>query len=129
MYLRYLLWYMTLKQFGNIITFNVLKNSHIDLKACAKLLVFSVKLFLCQCYPVLAYIHIIKRDPRAYDFWTPVYPRGSYVITPVCPLVRPLVRRLVRPSLDISETVHYFILIFYMKLLHHKGTKMTEPDF
>ena len=29
---------------------------------------------------------------------------------------------------DILETAHYF-LIFCMKLGHHKGTKVTEPDF
>ena len=33
------------------------------------------------------------------------------------------------PSLNISETVHWFFLIFCMKLEHHKGTKVTEPDF
>ena len=31
------------------------------------------------------------------------------------------------PSLNISETVHQFFLIFCMKLGYHKGTKLTEP--
>ena len=43
-----------------------------------------------------------------------------------CPSVR---GPLVRPSLNISETAHWFFLIFCMKLEHHKGTQMTEPDF
>ena len=36
---------------------------------------------------------------------------------------------LVRPSLNIVEIAHRFSLIFCMKLGHHKGTKVTEPDF
>ena len=57
-----------------------------------------------------------------------VYPLGSYVITHVRPwsVVRPSV---VRPSLNISETALRIFLIFCMKLVHHKGTKVTEPDF
>ena len=48
-------------------------------------------------------------------------PKGSLVIA--------LVRWSVRdPSLNISETAHWFFLIFCIKLEHHKGTKMTEPD-
>ena len=47
-------------------------------------------------------------------FSTPVYPRGSYVITPVRSLV-------LGPSLNISETLHCFFLFFCMKLGHHKG--------
>ena len=54
-----------------------------------------------------------------------VYLMGSMVIA----LVRPLVRPSVSPSLNISETAHCFFLIFCMKLGHHKGTKVTEPDF
>ena len=55
-----------------------------------------------------------------------VYPRGSLVIA----LVRwSVVRWSVGPSVNISETVHWFFLIFCMKLEHHKGTKVTEPDF
>ena len=60
-------------------------------------------------------------------YWTLVYPRESLVIT----LVRLSVVRgpsVVRPSLNISETVHWFFLIFCIKLEHHKGTKVTEPD-
>ena len=50
---------------------------------------------------------------------------GSIVIA----LVRPLVHPFVSPSLNISETAYCFFLIFCMKLGHHKGTKVTEPDF
>ena len=54
-----------------------------------------------------------------------VLPRGSLVIT----LVRPWsVCPSVGPSLNISETALRIILIFCMKLVHHKGTKVTEPD-
>ena len=54
-------------------------------------------------------------------YWTPVYPKGSYVITSGL--------WSVRPSLNISETALRIFLIFCMKLVHHKGTKMTESDF
>ena len=55
-----------------------------------------------------------------------VLPRGSLVIV----LVRWSVRWSVRgPSVNISEAVHWFFLIFCMKLEHYKGTKVTEPDF
>ena len=62
-------------------------------------------------------------ENTAYYFGPQVYPRWSLVIT--------LVRGpwSVCPSLNISETVHWFFLIFCMKLEHHKGTKVTEPDF
>ena len=47
---------------------------------------------------------------RMDTFRTPVYPKGSYIITPVCPLFRWPVHQLARPSvgpsLDISVTVH-----------------------
>ena len=63
------------------------------------------------------------------DFWTPGLPEGV-LSNPPCPLVRPSVRWSVRgPSVNISETIHWFFLIFCMKLEHHKGTKVTEPDF
>ena len=39
------------------------------------------------------------------------------------------IRLLFCPSLDISETFISFFIIFCMKLGHHKGTKVTEPDF
>ena len=32
-------------------------------------------------------------------------------------------------SLDISDLPSVFFLIFFMKLGHHKGTEVTEPDF
>ena len=44
-------------------------------------------------------------------------------------LVCPLVCQLDSVSLNISETVHLFFLIICMKLGHHKGKKVTEPDF
>ena len=60
------------------------------------------------------------------QYWIPDYRKGSYVIT----LVRSSVGLSVvhDPSLNTSETVHQFFLIFCMKLGHHKGTKVTEPD-
>ena len=51
-----------------------------------------------------------------------IYPRGSLVI-------RPSVRSSFRPSLNISEIALTIFLKLYMKLGHHKGTKVTEPDF
>ena len=33
------------------------------------------------------------------------------------------------PALNISKTALRIFLIFCMKLVHHKGTKVTEPDF
>ena len=63
-------------------------------------------------------------DVKSY-FGPRVYQRGSLVIA----LVRWSVRGpSVRPSLNISKTVHWFFLVFCMKLEHHKGTKVTEPD-
>ena len=58
-------------------------------------------------------------------FWTLGLPEGVLCNHP-CQSVRP---SAVRPSLNISETAHWFFLIFCMKLGHHKGTKVTEPDF
>ena len=65
-----------------------------------------------------------KFHPSAQDiaYFRPwVYPRGSYVITHVRPSVS--------PSLNISETALRIFLLYCMKLLQHKGTKVTEPDF
>ena len=61
-------------------------------------------------------------------FWTPIYPKGSYVITPVR---QSSIRSpwSVGPLIDISETALRIFLIFCMKLVHHKRTKVTEPDF
>ena len=61
-----------------------------------------------------------------FKFWTPGLPEGVLSNRP-CPCV--CVRVCVRPSLNISETAHWFFLIFCMKLEHHKGTKVTETDF
>ena len=44
----------------------------------------------------------------------------------VCQSVSSSVRS---PSLNISETALRIFLNFCMKLVHHKGTKVTEPDF
>ena len=60
-----------------------------------------------------------------YIFWTPGLPEGILSNRP-CPLVR---GQSVGPSLNISETAHWFFLIFCMKLGHHKDRKVTEPDF
>ena len=69
-------------------------------------------------------LHRLKLSTQAQLFWTPGLPNGVHSNRP-CPLVRPSVSQ----SLNISETAHWFFLIFCMKLVHHKGTKVTEPDF
>ena len=58
-------------------------------------------------------------------FWTPGLHEGVLSNRP-CPWS---VRWSVRPSLKISETALRIFLIFCMKLGHHNGTKVTEPDF
>ena len=74
---------------------------------------------ICTLWPLwILYDNQTHFGPR-------ILPRGSLVIA----LVRWSVRWSVRPSLNISETVHWFFLIFCMKLEYHKGTKVTEPDF
>ena len=70
--------------------------------------------------------YLRDRSKDFSDFGPRFYPRGSYVITHVRPSV---VRPSVGPSLNISETALRIFLIFCMKLVHHKGTKVTEPDF
>ena len=73
---------------------------------------------------IFVYFHCYDKGFITVDpiyFGPRVYPMGPVVIA--------LVRPLVRPSLNISETAHWFFLIFCMKLGHHKGTKVTEPDF
>ena len=57
------------------------------------------------------------------SFLTPGSPEGVLSNRP-CPSVR---WSVVGPSF--SETVHWFFLIFWMKLGHRKGTKVTVPDF
>ena len=69
-----------------------------------------------------ALLIVLVAEMYLFYFRPQVYPRGSLVIA----LVR---GPLVRPSLNISETFHWFFLIFCMKLVDHKGTKVTEPDF
>ena len=53
-----------------------------------------------------------------------VYPKGSLVIALVCVCLCVLVFVFIYPR-DRSLV----FLIFCMKLGHHKGTKVTEPDF
>ena len=53
-----------------------------------------------------------------WHFGPRVYPRGSYVIIHVRPW------SVVSPSLNISETALRIFLFFFMKLVHHKGTKV-----
>ena len=52
-------------------------------------------------------------------FWALGLPRGSLLIALVCPSV----------VLSICPSGGPFFLIFCMTLGHHKGTKVTEPDF
>ena len=75
----------------------------------------------------MQFLLIFKTCPniRINHFGPRVYREGSYVITHV----RPSVVRSSSPSLNISETALRIFLIFCMKLVHHKGTKVTEPDF
>ena len=61
-------------------------------------------------------------------FLTPGLPDGVHSNRP-CPSVSLSVSASVSPSLNISETAHWFFLIVCMKLGHHKGTKVTELDF
>ena len=66
--------------------------------------------------------YLVKNDL----FWTPGLPVGVLCNHP-CPWsVR---GPSVGPSLNISETALRIFLISCMKLVHHKGTKVTEPDF
>ena len=65
---------------------------------------------------------MVAFDQFSHVFWTPGLPEG--VLSN-----RPSPWSVVRPSLNISETVDWFFLIFWMKLEQHKGTKVTEPDF
>ena len=67
------------------------------------------------------WLQMIMSKSNSDTFWTPGLPEGVLSNRP-CPWS-------VRPSLNISETAHWFFLIFCMKLGHHKGTKVTEPDF
>ena len=63
-------------------------------------------------------------------FWTPGLPVGVLCNHPCPSVVRQSVSPSVRsPSLNISETALRIFLIFCMKLVHHKGAKVTEPDF
>ena len=57
----------------------------------------------------------------SFLFWTPGLPEGVLSNRPCPSVVR-------SPSLNISETTPRIFLIF-CKLVDHKGTKVTEPDF
>ena len=83
----------------------------------ARPIIFSKRTFI-SIYSLANVGLVVSLASRWYDFGSRVYPRGSLVIALVC-----------GPSLNISETVHWFFLIFCMKLVYHKGTKATEPDF
>ena len=72
----------------------------------------------------LAYFENV-RNLKKINFGPRVYPRGSYVITHVRPSVGPSVR----PSLNISETVNWFFLIFCVKLGHDKWYKSYRAQF
>ena len=61
----------------------------------------------------------------SFSFWTPSLPERVLCNHPCPSVVRPSVGQ----SLNISETALRIFLIFCMKLVHHKGTKVTEPDF
>ena len=65
------------------------------------------------------------RTQKSAYFGRQVYQKGSLVITSV---VRPCVCPSVRPSLNISETAHWFFLIFCLNLGHLKGTKVTQSQ-
>ena len=89
----------------------------------------SVSLLVCQSVRQSVYKYLEERSLVFSNFGPRVYPLGSIVIAHVSPLVRWSVSPSVSPSLSILETAHWFFLIFCMKLVHHKGTKVTEPDF
>ena len=81
---------------------------------------------LAEYWIFLLFIHFclaLKAFFLMNSFWTLVYPKGSYIISPARPSVCALW------SVNISETVHCFSQIFCSKLGHHKGTKVTESDF
>ena len=76
-------------------------------------------------YSFKIHLWIIPKYLEILIVLDPGLPEGSLVIA----LVRPLVRPSVGLSLNISETALGIFLKFCMKLGHHKGTKVTEPDF
>ena len=57
---------------------------------------------------------------KSFFFWTPGLPEGVLSTRPCL--------WSVGLSLNISETVHCFFLIFCMKLENHKGTKVTNGE-
>ena len=72
---------------------------------------------------------ICERSKGMYNllknyFWISGLPEGVLSNRP-CPCVSPSMCVSVCLSLNISETVHWFLLIFCMKLGHHKGTKKS----
>ena len=83
----------------------------------------DAKKIFCQCYQNYFRHLLIKLfilDPGLLD---------RVLSNRPFPCVRVSVCPCVRPSLSIIVTVHQFFLVFSMKLGHHKGTKVTEPDF
>ena len=61
-------------------------------------------------------------------FWTPGLPKGVLSNHPCGQSVCLLVCVSVGPSLDISDMLIRFFLIFCIELEQHKGTKVTEPN-
>ena len=73
-------------------------------------------------YDSFKYLLIIVVVNKLDLFWTPVYPKGSYVITPASPSV-------VRPSSNISETVHQFSYFFLHEFKASYGYKSDRARF
>ena len=63
-----------------------------------------------------------------YLSWSPACGKGTYELGSVSQSVRQSVSQSVSDAL-FSELVHYFFLIFFMKLGVHKRSKVTQPDF
>ena len=86
------------------------------------------KVHVCRSSIKMFYIHaVLQRSSISWMscsliFFTQGLHEGVFSTHP-CPW------SVVGPSLNISETVHLFFLIFCMKLVDHKGTEVTEPDF
>ena len=81
---------------------------------------------LCIFYAFLNFVSktIVNQKCLFDTILDPRFTKG--VLSPLS-VARPCV--VCGPSLNILETIHCFFLIFCMKLEHHKGTKVTEPDF
>ena len=76
---------------------------------------------------MLVTVNLDFKDTCDLVFLTPSFLVGVLRNRP-CLLVRPSIGPSVR-FLNISETAIRIFLIFCMKLMHHNGTKVTEPNF